>query len=230
MPASTLPTPGEEGHEAGAHAVHDHDGADLLRLGKAKGVAQDKEPHGHIQHAQTHYGKAHDAAGGEGHPQALVQAFAGGVGGAGVGGGGDLHADVAGQHGENAAGKEGKGRHPGEHPSAGGKGHHQQQHEHDAKDLEHRAVLVLQIGVGTGTDRRGDLLHALVPFRNRQDPAPLDHRKTQRQDRTQKTENKEFFHRSVYLRHLDWAIAKLVSQSRTRVCVKESIPSKAETE
>ena len=67
-----------------------------------KRIAQQEEPDGDVQHAQAHHGEAHDGAGGEGHPQALVQALGGGLGGTGVGVGGDLHADEARQHGPDA--------------------------------------------------------------------------------------------------------------------------------
>ena len=83
-------------------------------------IAQDDEPDGDVQHAQTHHGEAHDRAGGEGHPQALVQALAGGLSGAGVGAGGDLHAHEAGQHGPDTAGEKGEGGELGEHLSPGG--------------------------------------------------------------------------------------------------------------
>ena len=51
----------------------------------------------------------------------LVQALRGGLGGTGVGVGGDLHADEAGQHGPDAAGQEGEGGELGEHLAAGGR-------------------------------------------------------------------------------------------------------------
>ena len=71
---------GEQGHEGGAHAVHHHDIAQRHRVIDAEGIAQQEEPDGDVQHAQAHHGEAHDGAGGEGHPQALVQALRGGLG------------------------------------------------------------------------------------------------------------------------------------------------------
>ena len=75
-------------------------------------VLQDVEPDGHVQQAKTHHGEAHDGAGGESHVEAPVQAFMSGVGGTGVGGGGDLHANKTSQAGIDTAGEEGEGDKP----------------------------------------------------------------------------------------------------------------------
>ena len=101
----------EQGHERGTHAEHNHGLGDLGRA-EAGDVLEDMEPDGHVQQAQAHYGEAHDRAGGEGHAQAPVQALMGGIGGAGIGGGGDLHAHEARQARPDAAGEEGEGDKP----------------------------------------------------------------------------------------------------------------------
>ena len=75
-------------------------------------VLENVEPDGHVQQTQAHHGEAHDRAGGESHVQAPVEALMGGVGSAGVGGGGNLHAHKARQAGPDAAGQEGEGDKP----------------------------------------------------------------------------------------------------------------------
>ena len=77
------------------------------------------------------------------------------------GGSGDLHADETGQQGENTAADESEGGKPGQHLSVRQKGHSQQDDKHHSKDLAHGAVLLLQIGVGTGTDGSCQTLHFL---------------------------------------------------------------------
>ena len=100
---------GEQGHEGGAHAVHDHDVAHLQRDQPMPKYIAMVEPDGDVQQAQAHHGEAHDGAGGERHAQALVQALRGGLSSTGIGVGGDLHADETGQHGPDTAGEESEG-------------------------------------------------------------------------------------------------------------------------
>ena len=140
----------EQGHKGCAHAEHDHGLGDLLS-GETGDVLEDVEPDGHVQQAQAHHSKAHDRAGRERHVEAAVEALVGGVGGAGVGAGGDLHADEARQGGINAAGNESKGDEPVvEQPDPG---QNQQDHEDDDKDLCNGGILALKISVGTFTNR-----------------------------------------------------------------------------
>ena len=88
-----------------------------------------------------------------------------GVGRAGIGGSGDLHADQAGEHRPDTAGQEGKRRHSGEHLTLGSKGDDQQDDKYDCKHFCNSGILLFQVGVGTGADRRSDLDHLLVTLR-----------------------------------------------------------------
>ena len=184
---------GEQRHEGGAHAVHDHDVGDDFGIGDAAQVLQAEEPQRDVQNAQTHHGEAHDGTGGEGHVQTSVQALMRGVGRAGVGVGGDLHADQAGQHGPDAAGEEREGRDPGEHLSAGGEGYDDQNDEYDSEYLGDRSVLALQVSVGTLTDGSGDLHHLLVTLRVLHDFVTLQQGEDERHRRTDKADPEEVF-------------------------------------
>ena len=97
-----------------------------LDVYKRQGIVKQKVPDGDVQHTQAHHGKAHDGAGGEGHAESLIEALGGGLRGAGIGIGGNLHADKTGQHGPYPAGDEGEGREFGEHFAVGGESDHQQ--------------------------------------------------------------------------------------------------------
>ena len=165
--------PGEQSHKGGAHAVHHHDIAQSHRVVDPGPQAQDDKPQGDVQQSQAHHSKAHDTARGEGHPQSPVQALAGGLGGACVGIGGNFHAHQTGQHGPDAAGQKGKGSESGEHLSARAEGHDQKQNKDHSKDLGHRGVLVLEVGIGAGADSPGNFLHSGGPFRIGHDPPLL---------------------------------------------------------
>ena len=171
---------GEQSHEGGAHAEHDHG---LGNLGGVivGNVLQNVEPNGDIQQAQAHHGEAHDGAGGEGHFQAFVQALASGLRGAGVGVGGNLHAHKASQGGVDAAGEEGKGDEPVVQQLA--ELQNQKNYEYDQKDFQNGGVLVFQVGIGTFLDRRCDLFHGVIAFGERQYLAALDNSEHDGQDR-----------------------------------------------
>ena len=79
-----------------------------------------------------------------------------GIGGAAVGGGGDLHADEAGQAGEEAAGQEGEGYEP-RQQTAGC--HDAQHHHHAGEEHAYHGILALEVCVSTLTNGLGDLLH-----------------------------------------------------------------------
>ena len=98
-------------------------------------------------------------------PQTLVQTLGGGLRGTRVGARGDLHADQAGEHRPDTTGQEGKRRHSGKHLALGSKGDDQQDDKYDCKHFCNSGILLLQVGVGTGADRRSDLDHLLVAFR-----------------------------------------------------------------
>ena len=155
---------GKQCHEGSAHAVHDHDVAQLNGILDAEHEVQQGEPDGDIQHTQADDGEAHDGTGGEGDTQALVQAFRSGLSGTSVGIGGDLHAHQTCQHRPDATGQEGEGGELREHLAAACESDDDEQDEDHDKDLCHGGVLTLQIGVCTLTDVSGDLLHLFGTF------------------------------------------------------------------
>ncbi len=116
----------------------------------------------------------------------LFRALAGGLRGAGVGGGGDAHTHKAGQGGVDAAGQEGEGDEPVvQHPEIG---QSQQDDEDHHEHLSHSGVLVTQIGVSALTDGGSDLLHGVVAFGEGQDFLPLQDGKQQGCHRTDKSD------------------------------------------
>ena len=156
---------GEQRHEGSAHAVHDHDVGKHGGIGDLANVAQADKPERDVQNAEADDREAHDRAGREGNVQAVVQALVRGVGRAGIGGGSNLHADQAGEHRPDTTGQEGKRRHSGEHLTLGSKGNDQQDDKYDCKHFCNSGILLLQVGVGTGADRRSDLDHLFVALR-----------------------------------------------------------------
>ena len=156
---------GKQRHEGSAHAVHDHDVGKHGGIGDLANVAQADKPERDVQNAEADDREAHDRAGREGNVQAVVQALMRGIGRAGIGGSGDLHADQAGEHRPDATGQERKRRHSGKHLALGSKGDDQQDDKYDCKHFCNSGILLLQVGVGTGADRRSDLDHLLVAFR-----------------------------------------------------------------
>ena len=183
---------GEERHEGSAHAVHDHDVAELHGIINAEGIAEQEKPDGDIQHAETDDGEAHNGTGGERHAETLVQALGGGLRGTRVGARGDLHADETGEHRPDAARDERERGKLGEHFAAGGKSDHQQNHEHDGEDLENGGVLTLQISVGTFTNGSGKLLHLFGAFGIAHDFLCLKNSKETGNDSTDEADPKQF--------------------------------------
>ena len=156
---------GKQRHERSAHAIHDHDVGKHGGIGDLADVAQADKPERNVQNAEADDREAHDRAGREGNVQAVVQALVCGVGRAGIGGSGDLHTDQAGEHRPDTTGQEGKRRHSGEHLALGSKGDDQQDDKYDCKHFCNSGILLFQVGVGTGADRRSDLDHLLVTLR-----------------------------------------------------------------
>ena len=146
---------GEQRHGAGAHAEGQHSAGDVGGL-QLEHEAQQHEPDGDVEQAQAHHGEAHDAAGGERHPQTLVQAVAAGISGAAVGLGGDTHAHKAAEAGEEAAGQEREGHEPGQQAAGG---HDAQHHDHAGEEDAHDGVLPLQVRIRALADGAGDLAH-----------------------------------------------------------------------
>ena len=166
---------GEQSHGGGAHTEGQHGAGDGGGL-QLEHEAQQEEPHGDVQQAQTHHGEAHDGAGGEGHPQTTVQPLLAGIGGAAVGGSGDLH---AGQAGEEAAGQEGEGYEP-RQQTAGC--HDAQHHHHAGEEHAYHGILALEVCVSTLTNGLGDLLHEGGALREAQHLLCGDDHKEKRND------------------------------------------------
>ena len=86
-----------------------------------------------------------------------------GVGGTGVGGGGDLHAHKTGQTGIDTAGEESEGDKPViQHTRSC---QNKQNHEDHNKDLCDGGILALKVSVSAFADRGGELLHQVGAFR-----------------------------------------------------------------
>ena len=117
---------------------------------------QEKEPEGQVKKPQADHGEAHDRPGLKRHLQAGIQAVRGRAGGAAVGGGGDFHADEAGQAGEKAAGDKGKGD---EHGEESARGHGGLQQKHGDKEQEYTPVLAFQICARALAYRHGNPDH-----------------------------------------------------------------------
>ena len=73
-------------------------------------IAKDGEESTQTEHAETDHTHAHHRTTGKGHAETLAQTFARGVGGAHIGFGRHLHADVTRQRGAKRAHDEGNGR------------------------------------------------------------------------------------------------------------------------
>ena len=183
---------GKQRHEGRAHAVHDHDVAELHGIVDAESVAEQEKPDGDIQHAESDDGEAHNGTGGERHAEALIQTLGSGLRGTRVGARGDLHADETGKHRPDAARNERERGKLGEHFAAGGKSDHQQNHEHDGEYLENGGILTLQISVGTFTNGSGELLHSFGAFGIAHDFLCLKNGKETGNDSTDEADPKQF--------------------------------------
>ena len=118
---------------------------------------------GDAEQAEADHQHAGDGAAAERDLQRGVDAVSGGLRGAHVGAHRDVHADVAGQAREHRADREAARGRPAEREA-------DDHEQHDADDGD-GGVLAVEVGLGAGLDRRGDLLHARIAGRLRQDPA-----------------------------------------------------------
>ena len=117
---------------------------------------------GHAEQAEANHQHAGDGAALEGDVERFVEADARGFRGAHVGAHRDVHADVAGRAGQHRADHEAdRGRHAKEDADQHG------QHRADHADGR---VLTVQISLGAFLHRGGNLAHAIVAGRLRQDP------------------------------------------------------------
>ena len=154
---------GEEGLGGGTHAEGQHGGGDdaefmagRQRVGGNDSLQQEI-PEGNVQQTQPHDHQAHHRATAEGDAQAGVERAAGGVCRAGGSIGGRLHAQKAGQAGEETAGQEGDGHPRVLHVEAvGHDGKHEgQAHKHEGHDL----VLLFEVRHRPLADGGGDFHH-----------------------------------------------------------------------
>ena len=143
------------GVDAAAHAGEEGDGGGAQgEAGEDLHILGDGVNDRAAQQAQAHHAHAHDGAAGEGQAQRPVHAGGpGGVRGADVGLGGNVHAHVARGHGEGGTHQEADGGLP-----ADEKADQQAQHRHeDHQDL----ILGEEEGVRALADAVRDLLHAV---------------------------------------------------------------------
>ncbi len=145
-------------------------------LAVRRGAQQDGVVAGHAEQAEAHHQHAGDRAALEGDVQRLGQPLRRRLRGAHVGAHRHVHADVAGGAREDRADGE----------SDGGllaqAGHEQDDQEQDHADDADRPVLPVQVRLGAGLDRCGDLLHPGVAGGKRQD-------RTARHDAVEHREN-----------------------------------------
>ena len=121
------------------------------------GARQEPVEAGHAEQAQADDQHAGDRAAAERDRERLVEAGARGFGRAHVRAHRHVHADVAREAREHRADQEAARRAAAERPP--------DDDEQDDADDADRRVLAVEIGLGAGLDRRGDLLHARIAGR-----------------------------------------------------------------
>ncbi len=146
---------GEEGGGRGAHTKGDHGGGEGRGV-KVEANFKNEVPEGDIEEAETNNGETHNGAGGEGDVKAFVKGVAAGVSGAGVGAGGDTHADEAGEGAAAAAGGKAEGNEPAEEAEGG---HNGKDNDHNAEVDSQDSVLAAEVSEGAGVDGIRKLLH-----------------------------------------------------------------------
>ena len=132
-------------------------------IGRMAHAAEQYEVAGDAEQAEADHEHAGDRAAAEGDRERRGDAATGRFGRAHVGADRDVHADVAGQAGEDRADREADRGQP-----VQGEADRHEQHHTDDRD---RHVLPVQVGTRTELDRRGDFLHAFVACGLGQDPA-----------------------------------------------------------
>ncbi len=154
------PESGEDGDQGAAEAQA-HQGVQNLILGNAHG-AEDHVITGNAQQAQTHHQQAGDGAAAEGHLQGGIQAGIRGLRRAHIGAYRDMHTDITGRPGKDGA----------DHEAEGGIGiqNEEQDDRQDDTDDADGGVLTVEIRLGAFLDGGGDLAHAIITIRQRQDP------------------------------------------------------------
>ncbi len=136
----------------------------LHHVGDARRRAQQEQVEaGHAQQAQADDQHAGDGAAAERDRQRLVQARARGLGRAHVRAHRDVHADVAGETGENRPDREAAGRRAADRRPDDGE-------QDDADDADGH-VLAVEVGLRAGLDRGRDFAHPVVAGRLLHDPA-----------------------------------------------------------
>ena len=163
----TAANTGKQSHGGSAHTEGHHSACDILGR-QLKDKLQQTVPDSDIQQAQANNGKAHNATSGESNTQAAVQAVTASISGSGIGSGSDLHADKAGQTGEETAGQECKRNKGSQHLQ---KSHDAQNNEHNCEENTNDLILATQVGVSTLPNGGRDLDHLVSTLREREDLA-----------------------------------------------------------
>ena len=125
-------------------------------------MVEHQEPDGDVEQSETHNGETHHGTATEGYLQSSIHTLAGGIGCAGRGVGGGLHAEETGQSGEETASEEGEG-HPGIlHVQAiGHEGEERTEDDkHDGDDL----VLLLEVSHCTFAHIERNFFHTRRTF------------------------------------------------------------------
>ena len=153
---------GEDGDQRGAEGQADQRFDDMMQIGGSASRPQVGVVAGDAEQAEADDQHAGDRAALEGDRECRGDAAPGGFGRTHVGPHRDVHADEAGGAGENRADQEADGGQPAElrhEPD--------DQEEHDTDDAD-GLVLTVEVGRGSLLNRFGNLLHACVASRQRE--------------------------------------------------------------
>ena len=158
---------GEQCLQGSTHTESQHDGGNLGQAadalgGHQTGVVQNQIPAGDIEQAEAHHRETQHSAGTESKLQALVEAvllIAAGLGHTAGGIGSRLHADEAGQTGEDTTSQECDGNNV---VLQAVESHDAEHHCDDDEEDGNNLVLLLEVCHGAFTHIARNLLHAVV--------------------------------------------------------------------
>ena len=105
-----------------------------------------------------------------------------GIGSAGIAGGCNLHAHVAAESGEEAAGHEGEGHEPGQEAQTR---HYAEDNKHTCEENDDYGVLPVQVCICAGTDKGRNLFHKIGALILGQRPLCHAHGKQERANGSQ---------------------------------------------
>ena len=187
----------EQRHERSAHAVHDHDVADLHRVANAEHVVQEEIPQRNVKDAERDDREAHDRARRERNAQSAIQSLACRLRGARIRVRRDLHADKASQKRPDAAGQKCKRRKVRQQTALRCKRKDHQNDEDDAEYRQNGLVLPPQVRVRALADRARNLLHQVSAFREGQNLFGLQKRIKPRERSADETDPEQCFHNDL---------------------------------